>query len=190
MKENTHRIFREEAVRRYSLGREQAVLPKFTSPQSLFLFWILSGLLLCGAVLVWLVRVPARVAGIAVAARSAPAGGESIAGDAVIAFLPPDTLGQLRPGQKLFVRVDKGSRDFGGSIVSVGTEVVSPSEAREKFGLSDEAAAQLKGPSAVAVAGLGTRAGDLPASAPGGGAYSVEVEVGTQRAFSLLPRVK
>jgi hypothetical protein len=160
----------------------------FVSPRGFALLWLVLGLVLVSGVLAWSAQVPRFASGVAVVVKGSQAGAEHL-GEAplLLAFLPPEELPRLKVGQPLFLQGSAVAESASSSIVSVPAQVLSPSAARERFGLEALPAQALSGPSAVVVARLelGARAGS--ASDYLGSVYPVSVRVGAQRLLWLLP---
>jgi hypothetical protein len=179
---NTSSPYRSAAVRRYLESRERSVLPRFVSPRTALCLWILLGLLVASMVVVWLAQVPLYVSGTAVVTDS----GALPTGAALVAFLPADSQSRLRVGQLLYVTLEDGQKPVSLPIVSVEPDVNSPVEVRQRFGISDQQAAALNRPVAVAVAPIPPASSANPPARYVGSTYPVDVAVGSRRVISLL----
>jgi hypothetical protein len=180
-------VFRAEALRRYSQGRDRAVLPRLIGPRTFLFLWALLVLVGAGASATWFVRVPVYAAGQAIVVegqRTALNGGV-----AVVAFLPPEYLVDLRREQALYLNMGSANAPVRQSIVWVEPELMSPNAARTRFGLGPSAAAAITQPVAVVLTRLENLPAGFPPDAYVGSAYPVRVEVGTRRVVSLAPVV-
>lgn len=182
-------FFRVGAVERFIQSRSRLVLPEFVSPRGFLLLWLLLCLVLTSGVLAWSAEVPRFESGVAVVVEAAQAGAAGRGADALLlAFLPPSALPRLRVGQPLFLEGRAPTERTVSTILEVAPQVLSPSAARARFGPSLPAQA-LAGPSALVVARFeppvqGGRSLDYL-----GSLYPVNVRVGAQRLFWLLPFV-
>ena len=184
----THRpIFRPEAVRRYMQKRDRPVLLRLLSPPTFLCLWLLLGLLVVGGCVAWFTQVPVYASGSSVVAEW-KGNVQGIGDDVVlVAFLPPQDLAHLRVGQTLLVTFDTAEGPVNSPLIAVEPQVMSPDAAQRQFGLSANAARLVTQPVAVAIARFEPTLSGLPASSYVGSVYQVEVQVGSQSVFSLLP---
>jgi hypothetical protein len=194
MKGSRHSIFRDDAIRRYVESSRKSVLPRLVSPRTFIYLWFLLGLLVMGSIVAWFTRVPVYASGSAVVVRWQSKKGtpEDIV---VAAFFPPQYLSSLQTTQKLFLRLD--AMDVGGasrnenrlsrSIVAVKPEIISSDGIQKQFALNPRALGSVTQPAAVVIAQLEPIPAGLPASTYLGSVGSAQIEVGSQRAVSLLP---
>lgn len=187
MKDESRLIFRAEAIRRYVQGRNQSVLPRFTSPRRLILLWIFSALLLAGGLLAWLIRVPVYASGVGVVIDSTAELQQVGEAPQLAVFLPGNDLSRFRVGQRLFWRFDKTGERVSRSIEIIEPQVSSPLMVQRRFKLTGASASAITKPVSVAFVSLDPVPGNLPASAYLGSTYRVDVEIGEMRVISLLP---
>ena|SRR5256885_8680770 len=187
MKDEKRSIFRAEAVRHYVQGRERSVLPRFASPRIVVFLWLFAGLLLCGGLLAWLIRVPVYVSGVGIVVEGIPQAQEARPQLAV--FLPDKELANLRVGQRLFWSFDRTGERLSRSLLAVEPEVSGPSLVQRRFNLTGAAASVITRPVVVAFVDLDPVPGNLPTSAYVGSVYRVDVEVGKMRVISQLPLI-
>lgn len=182
--EGRRTIFRQRAVKHYLEGREGDVLPQFISPRSFYLLWVVFALLVISmAAGAYFAKIPIYATGSAVAVEENSNGNSSM-----VAFLPPKYLEELKRGegdQELLVRLGSDGERQAISVSSVIPEVVSPEEAKDRFGLSDAQKSAVRKSAVVTVAPLE----ELPQGLNATRAYQAEVEVGSQRVISLVPVV-
>jgi hypothetical protein len=176
-------IFRAEALQRYVQQQEKQVLPRFISPRSFVLLWVVLGLLGVAVGLAWLSRIPVYTSGSAAVVNE---GEDGYGGAFLVAFFPPDSLPQLREGQALLVRLGREGQHLPRPIIEVAPEILSPEVARERFGLDSGTALVVDQPAAVAIAELEPVPAGLPASSYAGSVLRADVEVGSRRVLSLF----
>lgn len=182
-------IFRDEAVRRYIESREQSVLPRLVSPQIFLYLWTLLGLIAITSTIAWFAKIPVYASGSAVITRW-QSQTEGMGKEPVVAvFLAPQYLSRLRPKQKLFLKFAGTGDRFSRTILTVDTEIRSPDSIQKQFALSPGAAQAIAQPVVVAIARWDPAPAQLPASVYLGSLGHAEVEIGSQRAISLLPIV-
>jgi hypothetical protein len=202
-------IFRPEAIQRYIEGKEKAVLPRLVAPAIFAYLWVLMLLLLAGAFVAWLTRVPVFVTGPGMVLESNEAGISPERGKLggstllVAAFLPAENHSSLRVGQAAFGKIgtppEAGSVPiFQGLVIAIEPEVLSVESIQRRFPMA--AALELQQPSAVAIirtsgtapvfgepkAGAVPTASGLPVSTYAGSRFSVNIEVGRRSAISYL----
>ncbi len=177
-------LYRPEAVQRYLATARQGVVPRLGAPRVLLVLWLLLGLLFMAGALAGFATVPIYVSGRAVVLPDSDASGASPF--AVVAFLPPEALADLRVGQRALVQFSEHGVRAVTVLTRVLSDVVSPAAARQRFGLDGGTAAAIARPAAVAVA----RVTEWPISSePAGyvsGVYPVQIEVGTRRLLTFL----
>lgn len=174
-------LFRLEAMQRYS-QQQEAILPRFIAPHTFTCLWLLLGLLGSASIACWLARIPVYASGraIVVDAQKTKTGGDGLQ---LVAFLPPEDYSRLQVGQNLIFQVSP-TGDRQNRPIVVTPEIISPEAARRRFGLAAEFVSQ---PSTVAIASFASKPSNLPVAAYIGSTYPVNVEIGSQRAISLLP---
>lgn len=177
-------IFREKALRLYLKNQQKMVFLRLVQPRLFPYFWALVAGLFALAALAWSARIPVTVSGFGLVPGPHGASGQRAV--AAILLLPPASLGQLRPAQRVLVRADTASPVLVGRIASVAPVVLSPHAIRARFALSGALAGFVKMPAAVAVAQVETEAGGLPVDILAGSRFPIDVEVGSRRVLSLL----
>jgi len=179
-------LYRPEAVQRYLSAAQRGGLPRLVAPRVLIFLWFLVGLLLVGGAFAWFAEVPVYATGQAVVVPASEPGRMGAPAFVVVAFLPPEDLGQLRVGQTALVDfLGRGER-LANPLTTVLPHVSGPAAARQRFALDAGSAAAATGPSAVAIAQLARwPSGTDPASYVGG-VYPVAIEVGSRRLISLF----
>jgi hypothetical protein len=175
-------IFRESAVQKYLQRQEQGVLLRAISPPMFALFWILLLFLLSAGILAWCVQVPVSIAGqgVVVAQNTAGSAGEVVAA----LFFAPDRRADLRIGQPVTITIGPGTSRLTSSIERVETNVISPDDARTRFGLQGSLTQVITAPSVIVYAQLGSAAS---ASIYAGSLCAAQVQIGSQRVLSLFP---
>jgi hypothetical protein len=180
MKQSNYRIFRADAIQRYSSARQAPVFPRLVSPPAFACLWITVALFLTAGLGAWLFKFPIHVSGSATAVKNP--NGEIV----ILAFFSPEQLPQLRVGQKVLLLSNRGSRFFG-TIIAVNPEVFNPYVARRQLSGALDLEHLISEPSAVALART-SRLGFLT-DAYLGNIFRAEVEVGSRRIISLLPAI-
>ncbi|GIV97266.1 MAG: hypothetical protein KatS3mg057_1923 [Herpetosiphonaceae bacterium] len=180
-------IFRADALWHYRQGSQRAILPRLVAPRTFLWLWALLALLVASAGALWLVRVPVYAMAQTVIVDGRRISPELNADVVVVAFVPPEQLAHLRPGQALFLNLDSAGRPLRQSIIAVESEMFSPAAARTRFALDPGTAASIRQPVAVALARLEDTPLGIPPSAYVGGTYQATVEVGSRRALALVP---
>ena len=170
-------------------AKAQTVLPRFIAPPAPLCLWLLLGCLFTVSVLAWLARVPVYRNGIATVVHSN--GGDQYLKDEelIVAFFPPESKSEMRPGQNLSLKLEPGGPPVVRAITVIEPWIFSPAQARKKFKLDDATARSYQGPAAIAIARLGKPSETLPASFYQGVVVEAQVEIGSQRLITLLPVV-
>jgi len=183
-------IFRPAAVRHYARSQAETVPPRFVSPRTFLILWILLTLLMVSSLSAWFARVPVYASTLAITVRVT---GTSDGVDLAV-LVPPDLVGRLRVGQSLLL--DAGGRQGTPAsgypkrrIIALDRTVRSPEALRRRFGLQSTAALTVTRPAAIAFARLGPLPDRTPASRYFGSIYQVDVEVGSTRVLALVPIV-
>ena len=187
MRDESRSIFRAEAIRHYVQGRNESVLPHFTSPRMVILLWVFAALLISSGLLAWLIRVPVFASGVGVVIDSTSELQEAGEAPQLAVFLPGNDLSKFRVGQRLFWRFDKTGERVSRVIGILEPQASSPSMVQQRFKLTGASASAITKPVSVAFVSLDPVPGNLPASAYLGSVYRVDVEIGEMRVISLLP---
>jgi len=187
MQQNRRSIFRSEAVAEYIKNREQAVLPRFITPQIFCYLWGIVGLLMLSGLLAWFIQIPTHTEGTAQVIRG---DGELVAttGMMIVALFPPDMLERLLLEQTIFIRPATQTsieQSVSQPIILTEPKVLSPKIIQSRFGLNVSTFTQQ--PSTVVVAALEQPLGNLPESVYEGATYSVMAETGSYRLLTLIP---
>jgi hypothetical protein len=180
-----HYIFRPDAVQRYIKAKGESVLPRFPSPRTSICLWLLLGLLSVSGLIVWFTNIPVYASGTAIVVDGTNIFQDKNDGVYVVAFLPPENLSQLSPGQTMFLNTD-GVR-LRKPIAAIESEISSPAAAMKRFGFNSNGLAAITQPSAIAIAHLGAMPTDMPISKYIGSVYRVDVHVGSCRIISFIP---
>jgi hypothetical protein len=176
-------VFRNDAIKRYMQSREKDVLPRIIPvPVAIFL-WALLGVFIVTGVLAWYEQVPLYVMGTGIVLDQ----GKDLrsAKNEAMVFLPPDQVAKLHIGLAVQVHIDAQGPQIIGKIAQIGSEVISPDTACQRYGI-EGASCLLSQPSVIVLVELGAA---IAATRYAGSSVTAEVEVGTQRILSLLPGV-
>jgi hypothetical protein len=177
-------IFRNKAMQHYTQSREKDILPRFVAPPVFIFLWILLGLLFIATVLAWLEQVPTYVTGSGVVldqgVGTQNGGNEAVA----VVFLPATTSLKVTAGQPIQVQVGSSGPQLSGTIATVKPGVLSPSQARQQYGLNGSLAQVITQPSVAVTVQLGP---GFSTQTYAGSIVNAQVQVGTRRVLSLLP---
>jgi hypothetical protein len=182
-------IFRPTAVQRYRERQNEVILPHLISPRIIVYLWILLGLLGIAGCLAWSVKVPIYINGSATVVRrsnldvSLPIQDDMV----LLAFLPAGQ--QVHVGQELLVQWGGANEYLASEIIFVEPEMISPGDARRRFGLDGGAALAVTQPSTVAVARFVPADSGIQASSYEGCIFSILVNVGSRSVISLIPLI-
>lgn len=182
----TPSIFRAGALERYLQGRARLTLPEFIAPKAFALLWLVLGTVLACGALAWFAEVPHFESGVAVVVEGTRETGAA-GGAVLLTFLPPDALPRLKPGQPLFLEPASRATQASSEVLAVEPRVLSPQEARARFGAQGVPSEVMAAPSAVLVARFEPSAAGRQASDYLGSTFPVSVRVGSQRLVQLLP---
>lgn len=185
------RIFRESALNRYNERLEKIELPRYATAPWAALGWLGVLLLLTVTGLLLSVQLPETVIGTGIVVEGAAVGqvGDPGTHEAMVAvFLPAEYAARLSAGQPVELTLPAltpGSAEVVGTRVrAVEPVLLSPAEARARFGLDAATGARLNGPVAVAVLDVA-----LPGGLWLGSVGQAQVELGSRSVLSLLPRL-
>ncbi len=177
-------FFRKEALEHYARSREKDILPRSVAPPVFIIFWILLGLLLAAAGLAWQVQVPTYAAASGFIAQDGQPSAMSAGGTQAVLFVPTNPSPTLHVGQPLTLQLALTGQTLAGTIVLVGTSVLTPDEARQQYALTGDLALVVTQPSVVVTLALGAA---LPQGVFAGNSLIAQVQVGTRSLLSLLP---
>ena len=177
-------IFRKKALQHYSESRQKEVLPRLVSPPVFAFFWILLVLLMVAGITAWLVRVPTYVVASGIVLDH-PLTQSSQGSDAavVVVFLPASRSAHVQAGQPILLQIGSTGTQFSSRVDRVEPGILSPSQARQRYGLDSATAQVITGPSLALTVSLGPA---FPAQQYAGSIVSAQLQVGTQRVLSLL----
>lgn len=179
-------LFRAQAREHYAQSREKAVLPRLVTPPVFLCLWILLGLLMLATVLAWQVQVPIYATASGAIIQQPKANQPTKNAPSVVLFVPASPAPTLHRGASLTVQVALTGASFTGSITSVEPGVLTPEQARQRYGLSGDLALLVAQPSVVVLVQL-----QLASQAPAlvGLSLSAQVQVGSQSVLALLPHL-
>jgi len=108
------------------------------------------------------------------------------AGTEVVAllFLPPGQRTNLHAGEPVKVSLGSATSSYTGSIESVESGVLSPSDIRTRFNLQGAPAQTISGPSAVITVRIGT---DSSMHTYVGSLCHADIQIGSQSVLAMLP---
>lgn len=177
-------IFRSSALQHYMEGREKDVLPRIISPPIFRFLWLIFGLLSMAGVIAWWGRIPIYSTGkgaITASSQTHPGDKQAVA----IVFLPAEQLPKLRPGQQVVLQIGTTGQRVSRTIERVEPQVLSPTQARQRYRLDDAALLSVTQPSAIVTVNL--KGSGISATTYPGSIVSAQIELGSTRLISLLP---
>lgn len=185
------RIFRESALNRYTERMEKIELPRYATAPWAALGWLGVLLLLTVTGLLLTVQLPESVTGtgIVVDGAAVSEADDPDTHDAMVAvFLPAEYASRVSAGQPVELTLPALTPGSGEAVATrvraVAPELLSPAQARARFGLDAATGAQLNGPVAVAVLDVA-----LPGGLWLGSVGEAQIELGSRSVLSLLPRL-
>lgn len=178
------RFFRQEALEHYARSRERDILPRAVAPPVFLFFWMLLGLLLAATLLAWQIQVPTYAAASGFIAQDGQPGIWPADGISAMLFVPTNSSPTLRVGQQITLRVALTGQTLAGTITTVRPGVITPGEARQRYGLTGDLVLVITQPSVVVTLDLGAA---LPHGVFPGNSLIAQVQVGTRSVLSLLP---
>lgn len=149
--EPQHVFFRAKAMREYLQRQEIDIIPRFMSPYTRILSYLLFSLLLLTGLFAWWGKVPFSITGSGVVVTKVPAHTLRNNEMAIVLFLPAKYASQLHPGEDAELRVEPAGQQFTNAIRSIESKMISPDEARKRYMLNSSAAQVITQSSVVAI---------------------------------------
>jgi hypothetical protein len=178
-------IFRKKALEYYTTSRQKEVLPRYISPPVFVLLWFLLALVLFAILAAWLTRVPTYVVTEGVVLDQEIIQGQQASKGAIaIVFVPASHSAQVHVGQPILLQVGATGTQLLYTVQRVEPGVLSPNEARSRYGLDYATSHIISGPSKVLIISLGPA---FPTQQYAGSTVSAQLQIGSQRVLSLLP---
>lgn len=183
MVKSTRTIYREKALQHYVQSWEKVTLPRFVAPSVFTFLWLLLALLLAAALLAWLGEVPIYASGSGFVLSQGASASNSADAATVVVFLPATADSNVKVGLPIQVQIGSTGPQLNATVTTVETTVLSPSDIRQRYGLTGSLATIVTQPSIVLTVNPGSA---LSAKTYAGSLVSVQVQVGTQRVLSLF----
>jgi len=178
-------IFRGKALQHYAASRQKEVLPRLISPPVFVFLWLLLALLLFASLAAWLTRVPTYVVTTGVVLDQGIIQGQQANDQATaIVFVPVSHALQVYIGQPILLQIGATGTQLHYKVERVVPGILSPNEARRRYGLDNATSPTITGPSIVLTISLGPA---FPAQQYAGSPVSAQLQIGSQRVLSLLP---
>jgi len=178
-------IFRGKALQHYAASRQKEVLPRLISPPVFVFLWLLLALLLVASLAAWLTRVPTYVVTTGVVLDQGIIQGQQANDQATaIVFVPVSHALQVYIGQPILLQIGATGTQLHYKVERVVPGILSPNEARRRYGLDNATSPTITGPSIVLTISLGPA---FPAQQYAGSPVSAQLQIGSQRVLSLLP---
>jgi hypothetical protein len=178
-----HTIFRDKALKHYTQGRKEDVLPNFSSLSAGFFAWMLLVSLIATGLVAWYGQVPIFLPGSGIVLGNGSQTSTTNNGANALVFFSPDQATRLHAGDTAQVQLGANSSHIDGTIVQVMPGTTNLATALSHYGLSFGNTALQSQQVSVALLNLGT---GFPAASYTGSTIVVQVNVGTQSLFSAL----
>ncbi|HEY7347907.1 MAG TPA: hypothetical protein VH599_06265 [Ktedonobacterales bacterium] len=179
-------LFRAQALQEYTQRREKEILPRLVRPPVLLCCWVLLGLLLAATVLAWQAQVAVSVEAAGAIVQDAQIAPQDAGQTAALLFVPAAPSLHLPVGQTITVYLTGQAEPLSATIESVAPDVLSPDEARQRYGLAGDLAWVITQPSMVVTLALHT---NLSAPVLTGRSVHTQIPVGSQSLLTLLPKM-
>lgn len=186
---NKYSIYRTEAVRQYVKKNERVALPKLVSPKTIYILWVIAGVLISAGAFGLLAKVPVYASAIAVVVGKDGSSEEGPPALAVLVCLSSEELTRLKSGQRVTFVIGKSNQSVSGPIFAIEPNVLSPKTVQERFRLSSGTGSHISEPKAVALARWRPEPTGPSVDSLIGSVYDARVEVGSRRVISLFPIV-
>ncbi|HET8840175.1 MAG TPA: hypothetical protein VFN35_01850 [Ktedonobacteraceae bacterium] len=131
-----HPFFRAKAMQEYMQREEKDILPRFLSPYSTILSYLLLCLLLLTAFLAWWGEVPLFISGLGVVLTKGAVQTLHTKEKAIVIFLPAKDVASLHAGESVNVFAEPTGQQFTSIIKHVENRVISSDQARRQYMLS------------------------------------------------------
>jgi hypothetical protein len=178
-------LFRAQALRQYTQGREKTVLPRTVASPVFLCCWLLLGLLLLATFLAWQAQVPAYAAAFGLLRQQVP-GQQTTAQWEAILFVPAASVSGVQTGDAITLQVVLSGQQLSGTIASAMPGIITPDEARQQYDLTGDLALIITQPSVVLQVALSA---SLPPGMIIDSSVSAQVRIGSQSVLSLLPKL-
>jgi hypothetical protein len=173
-------IFRDKALKHYTLGRKKDILPNFSSiPVAIFL-WVLLGMIIATGLMAQYTQIPVYLPGAGIVLGTV---GQAHAGndETAVAFIPSGTSMPLHAGLSVQIQTGESNLQFTRTITKIEPGSISLAKAFAEYKLSNSNAS-LANQSAVLIF-IGSGSAVLPSV---GSALTLNVLMGTQSLISAL----
>ena len=187
MPDENRQIFRPDALRRYAQSRNEVASPNIVRPRVFGLLSLLLTLLVILVGILCATRVPIYATGVAIAVA---AHDDTEVKDHMLAlavFFPVAQTPRLATDQRVYIHWTPSRQPQIASLRSALPEALSPTDARQQFGLQGAAAAAIAEPSRVGRVIVEPPDPGSPPAAYLGSVRPCQAEVGTRTLLSLMP---
>jgi hypothetical protein len=175
-------LFREHALQHYLQKREKDILPHFVSPPIFVCAWILLGLAIAVGLFAATQKVPIQIGGMGIVLAQ---GQNEAFGDkegTALLFLPAREAKLVHIGEPSRLQIGLTGPSYSSTIAQVEPGLLSPNAISKRYGLNCSAMPMISDPSVVVHVRL---APSLHAHLYAGSPVRAQVQIGTQRIFSL-----
>lgn len=184
MSHDRRSLFRESALKRYMQRREKDVFPRLVSPPVFLCAWLLFCLLLLAGLIAWWAEIPTFVDGSGLVLTPEQTHRFSNASTLILIFLPQAYASQIHVGLAVRAQVDADGPELLSRIDRVEPGIISPADARQRYGLDHTEEQIVVQPSVVI---LVKPSKDLTSHVYAGSLVHAQIQVGSRRVLSLFP---
>jgi hypothetical protein len=178
------RIFRESAMKHYVQQREQDLLPSTVSVPFFAIAWILLVLFLLVGLLAWSAELPTVVTTAGIVTQTTGQQSSSLSANAqALVFFPASNAPLLHAGQPIQIQIGTTGPHLNSTITQVEPGIISPTDARSRYGLDTGAAQVLTEPSVVVIVNLDPT---ISVRTYAGTTIHAQVQVGSHSLLSQL----
>jgi hypothetical protein len=143
MMTNNRSIFRQQALEHYQHIQVPKTVPRFTSPLTIFWYWVLFFCFVSIVFFVWALNVPVYQQGTAVirnlAASELKSYGLSVSGNSkqtiAIMFLPAQSATALHNGSSVSILITSTLQPVAGKVERIDPATLTSDEARQRYQL-------------------------------------------------------
>jgi hypothetical protein len=184
-------FFRQKALENYQQSQVPRVMPKFTPPILIFLYWVLFFICIGAALAVWSYSIPYFEQGTGIMRRATAktlssyglTGNGQKSEPIAILFLAERLRNHLHTGNQIRIQVVGTKQQLLGTVERLDETLLTQDEARQRYALSVQTAANIPPAAFVAFIGFGTT---MISSENDGRSVTVRIQIGTKNVLSLF----
>lgn len=183
MAQPRRQIFRESAMQQYVQRREQDILPQIVSPPVFAGSWFLLALVLMAGLLAWSAQLPTYQSASGIITKQGQLPSSTSSNVQALIFFPSTDDSQLHVGLPIKLQIGSTGPSLSSTITSIEADIISPSDARQRFQLDTGEAQVITEPSRIVIVNLGK---SVSASTFAGSTITAQIQVGTHSVLSQL----